>query len=221
MFFKLEQTLAHLSSAPPLQPHFKITHPILSERWIPTFILRMIFRDFKWYARHLPFHGRTLEDGRDNRQCGKVISHKMPNHRVSQWDKAARTFLSKPWERLNEKTPRIYLYSEDLLSCLKNRKKYVLGFSEAPWAFGLYFSKVGKTVGHTSRVQSSCDSDSTAMECTWFRIGLRCQEQSLSLRPTVLSSGRWGELQRKTALINLADAKSLSSHCSARARGLL
>ena len=107
VFFICEQALAHLSPAPPLQPHFKITHPILSERWIPTFILRMIFRDFKWYARHLPFHGRTLEDGGDNNQCGKVISHKMHNHRVSHWNKAARTFFSKPWERLNEKTPRI------------------------------------------------------------------------------------------------------------------
>ena len=107
VFFICEQALAHLSPAPPLQPHFKITHPMLSERRISTFILIMISQDFKWYTRHLPFHGRTLEDGRDNNQCGKVISHKMPNHRVSHWNKAARTFFSKPWERLNEKTPRI------------------------------------------------------------------------------------------------------------------
>ena len=107
VFFKYEQALAHLSSAPPLQPHFKITHPMLSEPQIPIFILSMISCVFKWYARYLPCQGRTLENEGDNNQCGKVISHKMPNHRVSHWDKTARTFFPIPWERLNEKTPRI------------------------------------------------------------------------------------------------------------------
>lgn len=39
VFFICEQALAHLSPAPPLQPHFKITHPMMSEPPIPILIL--------------------------------------------------------------------------------------------------------------------------------------------------------------------------------------